>query len=109
PQFSRPRIAELPLEEDIIGVTFGIQASNLVPGDDNGHRDVFYRELNFGTIVAIPGDINNDGVVNVQDVTFLGNVVNNLETLPPGVNGEIDGDTDVEMDDVTTLAGQIVK
>src|SRR5690606_24061205 len=105
---STPMFAEGLENPDEVGVVFDLQASNLVADDENAHRDVFYVTVSTSEVVLIPGDINNDGVVNVQDVTFLGNVVNNLETLPPGVNGDIDGDTDVDMDDVTTLAGQIV-
>jgi Tol biopolymer transport system component len=109
PQFSHPSIANALVQEDAIGVVFDLQASNLVPNDENGHRDVFYITVStVPTSEPIPGDINGDELVNTADVTFLGNVVAGLETLPEGVNGDIDGDEDVDMDDVTELASQIV-
>lgn len=60
------------------------EASNLVPGDTNGARDVFLR----GALYC-PGDANGDRVINFMDLNILlGYFGQSGVNLPPDFNGD---------------------
>ena len=52
-------------------------------------------------IGAGPGDVDGDGVINVQDVTSLMDMLLNGEQLPPYI--DVDGDGEVNVKDITEL------
>ena len=51
--------------------------------------------------VGIPGDANGDGIVNMQDVTFVERIILELEDPTPGADANEDGD--INMQDVTKI------
>jgi hypothetical protein len=62
------------------------------------------------TVVSVGtlGDINDDGAINVADVTELANLV--AANTPPAIEvGDINGDATVDESDVEALAAQIVE
>src|SRR5690606_30145956 len=72
-------------------------------------EDFGVGQLNVGFTpgAALPGDINNDGVVNVADVTMLATMVR--DGAPPDVaTGDFNGDETVNEADVQALAEIIV-
>ena len=54
---------------------------------------------------AIPGDVNRDMKVDIADITALVNAINNNESPK---DGKIDGDDDVDADDVRALVEMIL-
>ena len=57
-------------------------------------------------IGAGPGDVDGDGVINVQDVTSLTDMLLNGEELPPYI--DVDGDGEVNVKDITELIDLLV-
>ncbi|MDB4766281.1 hypothetical protein OAG71_01190 [bacterium] len=97
------------LSDTITGVVSGLP----LDGDDNGTTDRNYRE---DVYVAIPGDANLDGDVEVNDINiFLGTntgdgatVLSNLDR--PGTfvwsQGDFNGDGDVDATQLNIFTGQ---
>ena len=57
--------------------------------------------LGFATAHAADPDVNNDGVVNMLDISLVGSCFGaNLSTNPQCLAADTDGDGDVDMDDL---------
>jgi hypothetical protein len=59
-------------------------------------------------VIIADGDLNGDGVVNVVDVTLLGNAVSGQAALPPESNGDLNEDGMIDTADVEFLVDQIL-
>jgi len=63
-----------------------------------------------GTCCDLPGDANNDGVVNILDITFLINYLYKLGPAPDcPVEGDTNGDCVINILDVTYLINYLYK
>ncbi len=60
------------------------------------------------TTANIPGDVNQDGKVNVNDVTYLINIILNIITEYDFDVANVNGDTQVNVSDVTMLINIIL-
>jgi hypothetical protein len=76
-----------------------------VSGDSEG--DFGPGVLNFRFVPQTPGDLNYDEVINVADVTELGNLLSAGAPVPLGL-GDINADEVVNALDVEALAASIV-
>ena len=57
----------------------------------------------------LPGDLNNDGVVNVTDVTILVNILaNGNPTVDEYPTADVNGSGDISITDVTILINQVL-
>ena len=77
--------------------TFSSDASNLVPGDDNGFRDVFRRDLGTGEIQLVsvgdleePGDDDSFAGSISDDGTRVGFISDSANLVASDTNGERD-------------------
>lgn len=61
------------------------------------------------TTANIPGDVNQDGKVNVNDVTYLINIILNIITEYNFDVANVNGDTQVNVSDVTMLINIILE
>ena len=61
---------------------------------DNPGVSVFYRQLD-----VLPGDFNNDGVVNSQDLAGIRNEWLGINGAKPTIFGDINGDGKVNVED----------
>ena len=66
----------------------------------------------FGTITemdfSIKGDVNEDDVLNVSDVTSIINYLLGTETLPDFTKADLNGDFEINVSDVTALINLIL-
>lgn len=77
-------------------VAFGTEAGNLALGDINLRRDVLARTYE----VAIPGDLDGDGIVGAADLAIL------LGSWgAAGGAADLDGDGSVGASDLALLLG----
>lgn len=86
-------------------VNGSIMLHNNVLVEENGTRHRLADEIanvNGGTSVVIPGDVNGDGSVNSVDITALYNYLLNDDDSNI-VNGDQDGDGRITAVDVTVL------
>lgn len=63
------------------------------------------------TIRYLRGDANGDGVVNINDVTFIQRYLVDLETDPQGTirrNGDVDGNG-LDINDATKIQGYLAE
>lgn len=63
------------------------------------------------TIRYMRGDANGDGVVNINDVTFIQRYLVDLETDPEGIigrNGDVDGNG-LDINDATKIQGYLAE
>src|SRR5262249_50687864 len=67
---------------------------------DNPGVSVFYRRLD-----VVPGDFNDDGVVNSQDMVGVRNQL--LGIIPPTIFGDINGDGKVDINDYNAVRARI--
>ena len=57
----------------------------------------------------LTGDVNNDGSVNIEDVTSLINYLLSGDSSQIQItNADIDGDGDITISDVTALIGNLL-
>ena len=73
-------------------------------------RDVTDTYLPYLDVVTIPGDVNSDTLVDIDDVTalisrVLGNAVDPFDAMA----ADLDGNDQVDIDDVTLLIAMILK
>jgi len=82
---------------------------------DEGHIDVTYAHIDGGKInpgyftdstTSRPGDVNNDGNVNIEDLTLLIDLLLNGSEMP--INADVNGDGIVGIDDITTLIDKLL-
>ena len=56
------------------------------------------------SLVGLTGDVNDDGAVDIQDVTYLIDyLLSSDSTQINGTNADMDGDGDITITDVTKL------
>ncbi|MBQ1745999.1 MAG: hypothetical protein II043_01815, partial [Muribaculaceae bacterium] len=62
----------------------------------------------YGTdgIGALPGDVDGNGIINIEDVTVL--IDHLLSGLPIDGNGDADGDGDINISDVTEIIDMLL-
>ena len=81
------------------GVMIGGYTDGSLNGPNAGSGDVFLARYSDGT--ACPGDLNNDGVVDLAD---LGILLADFGCTPPGpCAGDLDGDGDTDLADLGIL------
>ena len=56
----------------------------------------------------IPGDVNDDGTVNMDDLTLLINCLLGEQEALEDLNADVDNDGDVLMDDLTLLINMLL-
>ncbi len=92
-----------------VGYFLGVFRSGETLTDDG--KDLFMAAVDWVAGGAAPpdilGDINGDGVLNVADITLLGNLLD-AETPPPSSVGDVNGDSQVDEQDLSALANLIV-
>jgi hypothetical protein len=90
----------LAVSADHLYMTLETEASN---------TDMFARlTIPNDPVIIADGDLNGDGVVNVVDVTLLGNAVSGQAALPPESNGDLNEDGMIDTADVEFLVDQIL-
>lgn len=62
-----------------------------------------YLEITKQNITGVCGDLNGDGVVNVQDTIWIGLYVNGGAPIPTGVNADVNADGKVDILDRTLI------
>ena len=109
----------------IVGTEGNILTLNLVAGDSIGNHKVEVKNFNAsdqkgklynandttGTVAVyyIPGDVNNDGIVAVNDIVYVVNYL--LEDIAPDFHfsaADMDGDGNVFINDVVLLVNKIL-
>ena len=84
---------------------------------DSGHVDKTYARVDGGTSAPgylslnpdyLRGDVNNDGSVNIVDVTTLVNIILGKTSAPASGVADVNGDGSVNIVDVTTLVNIIL-
>ena len=109
----------------IVGTEGNILTLNLVAGDSIGNYKVEVKNFNAsdqkgklynandttGTVAVyyIPGDVNNDGIVAVNDIVYVVNYL--LEDVAPDFHfsaADMDGDGNVFINDVVLLVNKIL-
>ena len=76
----------------------------------NTYQDMAINFMPDASLVGTPGDVNDDGKVNIQDVTELINYLLSGNTTPINrTNADVDGDGAVNITDVTTLINNLLR
>ena len=76
----------------------------------NTYQDMAINFMPDASLVSTPGDVNDDGKVNIQDVTELINYLLSGNTTPiNSTNADVDGDGAVNITDVTTLINNLLR
>ncbi len=82
------------------------------PLRSNAYNDIYVNNANkrklgeFDEPTVIPGDVDGNGKVNIDDVTSLINVL--LKGTPASDGADVDGNGSVNIDDVTTLINKLL-
>ncbi len=80
-------------------IAFDSDATDVVPGDTNSHRDVFFRDRG----VMLPGDLNGDHLVNQTDVDIMMGVFGTYDPCPSYIAPDLDRDCQVWLSDLDIL------
>ncbi|MCQ2257335.1 MAG: dockerin type I repeat-containing protein [Bacteroidaceae bacterium] len=87
----------------------GLVAINMVIAAENNINWLSFRDVKCETYdpsaVTTPGDVNNDGVVNIADVAALVKVILNNTT---NAAADVNGDNSVNKGDIQTLVDKII-
>ena len=78
-------------------------------GNNEAQRFMTYNRVEmYGTdgIGALPGDVDGNGIINIEDVTVL--IDHLLSGLPIDGNGDADGDGDINISDVTEIIDMLL-
>ncbi len=103
------------ISSDARAVAFSSDAANLVVADTNAARDAFVHIL--GTQTGLEGDVNGDGVVDVNDLTTMVDewktqthnpYVSHTGTGGNTIDADVNGDGDLNLDDVELLLGKLL-
>ena len=76
--------------------------------------DIFVTNANkrklgeFDEPSIIPGDVDGDGKINIDDVTVLIDILLNGSASTAGEGADVDGDGRVNIDDVTVLIDKLL-
>jgi subtilisin-like proprotein convertase family protein/Tol biopolymer transport system component len=76
---------------DGLTVAFESDANNLVPGDQNGVRDLFVRGPQLGAFEEAPGDLNADGDVRDNVLQVFDSESRSLTSLGPADSVAVSG------------------
>lgn len=78
-------------------VAFESTATNLVPGDTNGERDIFIRDINAGTTIRVlaDGGAQPDDDADIESISNDGSVVTFSSRATNYVAGDANDDRDV--------------
>ncbi len=72
----------------------------------NSYQDMVIKFVPDPSLTELTGDVNNDGNVNIDDVTSLINYLLSSDSSQVQIaNADIDGDDDITISDVTALIG----
>ena len=70
----------------------------------NTYQDMAINFMPDASLVGLTGDVNDDGAVDIQDVTYLIDyLLSSDSTQINGTNADMDGDGDITITDVTKL------
>ena len=70
----------------------------------NTYQDMAINFMPDASLVGLTGDVNDDGTVDIQDVTdLIDYLLSSDSTQINGVNADMDGDGDITITDVTRL------
>jgi hypothetical protein len=93
--------------DGIVLIRFQEYDNQPAPTRGHFHDEVFITANEVGT--GLPGDVNDDGFVNVADVTTLMRFLDGLvENLPSDGNADFNADGEVDDEDVSALVDAIV-
>ena len=84
--------------------------TNYIVGDQESYSDIIYLEV-FDKPVTLLGDVNDDGVVNITDVTDLIDYVLNSSTTSIKINmfnADVESNAKINISDVTELIDLIL-
>lgn len=80
-------------------VAFDSDATDLIPGDTNGLRDVFFRDRG----VLLPGDFDGDYDVDDADLGILMGIWGPYTPCPSYIAVDLDPNCDIDADDLAIL------
>ncbi len=70
----------------------------------NTYQDMAINFMPDASLVGLTGDVNDDGTVDIQDVTdLIDYLLSSDSTQINGTNADMDGDGDITITDVTRL------
>ena len=76
----------------------------------NAYQDMAINFVPDASLVGLTGDVNNDGMVNIQDVTdLIDYLLNSDSALINIANADVDGDGAVNIADVTELIDKLLQ
>ena len=82
--------------------------TNYIVGDQESYSDIIYLEV-FEKPVTLLGDVNDDGVVNIVDVTVLiDHILSPTDVKINKFNADMSDDNKVKIDDLTLLIDKIL-
>ena len=76
----------------------------------NSYQDMVINFEPDPSLVVLTGDVNNDGDVNIHDVTtFIDYLLSNDSTQINITNADVDGDGAISISDVTVLIDSLLR
>ena len=81
--------------------------TNYIVGDQESYSDIVYWEI-CDKPVTLLGDVNDDGVVDIVDITDLIDYILNGTTAINKFNADLSNNNNIELVDVTSLIDQVL-
>ncbi|MBQ6167398.1 MAG: dockerin type I repeat-containing protein [Muribaculaceae bacterium] len=81
--------------------------TNYIVGDQESYSDIVYWEI-CDKPVTLLGDVNDDGVVDIVDITDLIDYILNGTTAINKFNADLSNNNNIEIVDVTSLIDQVL-
>ena len=76
----------------------------------NSYQDMAINFVPDASLVGLTGDVNDDGMVDIEDVTALIDyLLSNDSALINTANADIDGDGAINITDVTELLNRLLQ